>query len=354
MPTTESAGVRLLAAIAVVAVLWALKWTAPISMPLGAAVFLIAVLWPIKRLSNRLVPEPASYAVAILAMILVLALFCGAVWASFQNILGQFEDYRGRFDRLYGSAQDLVESYGLSLPDLSGRRIMGMLQSVAGALYSWLATIGLILALVIMGFPAVAQISAQMRGSMPERAREIAGPIRQIAGKFQGYVATTTLNCLITGLLSYVFALAVGLEFALTWAVLTFLLNYIPTIGSVLSIFPPTLFALVQFDGSVMPAAVFAGFAAIQLAMGTFVFPKLSGEKQAVLPVFVLVAMVVWGWLWGIPGALIGVPLTTGLLIACAQFDSTRWLAVLATKPGSSVAQGPEPEPPPERGREGG
>jgi predicted PurR-regulated permease PerM len=339
MPDATKVTNRLLAVIAGILVLWALSWTAAISMPFAAAVFLIAVLWPIKQLTNRLMPAPVGYTIAVCAMLLALGLFGWALWVAAQNIVSIFSDYQAQFDELYGWLKDTVHGYGMALPEVGSQRVLQLLRSMAGTVYSALATAGLIVALVIIGFPAVSQMADQMHGQMPRRAERFGDMAAEIARKFQTYVTTTTLNCLITGILSYVFALIVGLEFALTWAVLTFLLNYVPTIGSILSVFPPTLFAILQFEGWVMPAVVFAGFSIIQLGMGTFVFPKLSGQRQAILPIFVLAAMVVWGWLWGIPGALLGVPITAGILIACAHFDSSRWITAMMTQPGSLLAE---------------
>lgn len=328
---------RLLAVIAVMIGLWFLKWSAAISMPFGAAAFIVAVLWPIKRWCDLFLPKPTGTVAAVLAMILTLVIFFGALWMATQNIVVKFTEYESEFDTLYESVVNLANRYDFTLPQIEGQRITGMLRAVAGDVYASAATGGLIFALVIMGFPAVTHVASQIRGHLPDQAGEFGGAAAQIAKKFQVYVATTTLNCLLTGVLSYIFALVVGLDFAFTWAMLTFLLNYVPTIGSVLSVFPPTLFALVQFEGLFMPAVVFGGFAAIQLAMGVFVFPKLSGERQALLPVFVLMTMVLWGWLWGIVGALIGVPITAAMLIACAHFESTRWIPALVTLPGNRL-----------------
>lgn len=330
---------RLLAVIAVMIGLWFLKWSAPISMPFGAAAFIVAVLWPIKRWCDHILPKPTGTVAAVLAMMTTLVIFFGALWMATENIVVKFSEYESQFDSLYQSVASLAHRYEFSLPEIEGQRVTGMLQAVAGDVYSSAATGGLIFALVVMGFPAVTQVASQISGHLPDHASKFGGAAAQIAKKFQVYVATTTLNCLITGVLSYIFSLTIGLDFAFTWAMLTFLLNYVPTIGSILSVFPPTLFALVQYEGWLMPAAVFGGFSAIQLAMGVFVFPKLSGERQALLPVFVLMTMVLWGWLWGIVGALIGVPITAALLIACAQFESTRWIPTLVTIPGNRLVE---------------
>ena len=89
----------------------------------------------------------------------------------------------------------------------------------------------------------------------------------------------------------------------------------------------PTLYAIVQFDGAAWPALIFAGFAIIQLTISNVLYPYLQGKSLALSPVGIVVALAFWGWLWGIAGALIAVPLTATLVIVCDAFDQTRWIA---------------------------
>lgn len=125
------------------------------------------------------------------------------------------------------------------------------------------------------------------------------------------------------------FALVIGLDFAIIWGIVTFLMNYIPTIGSVLSVIPPALFAALQFDGVTMPLVVLGGLSALQLVMGNYVDPLISGHYVSLPPFVVLFSVVFWGWLWGIPGAFLGVPITVGVVIVAEHFAATRWIARL-------------------------
>ena len=145
----------------------------------------------------------------------------------------------------------------------------------------------------------------------------------------RSYIGVTTLTSLITGVASAAWALALGLELALVWGVLNFLLNYIPVVGNIVGIIPPTLYALIQFDGWTMPSIVFLGFAAIQIVISNFVYPMLQGHSLALSPVAILVALSFWSWIWGIAGALIAIPLTAALVVVCEHFRSTAWIATL-------------------------
>ena len=123
--------------------------------------------------------------------------------------------------------------------------------------------------------------------------------------------------------------MATGLDLALVWGLLNFLLNFVPVIGNIVGIVPPTMYASIQFGGWTMPLLVFAGFAALQIAISNFIYPWLQGRQLALSPLVIIIAMTFWSWVRGIAGALIAVPLTAATVIACDQFDRSRWLARL-------------------------
>jgi predicted PurR-regulated permease PerM len=122
-------------------------------------------------------------------------------------------------------------------------------------------------------------------------------------------------------------------DFAITWGVLAFILNFIPTIGSIISSFPPILLALVQFHPAVGHAvAVALGLLAIQMVMGNFLSPKLMGDNLNLSPVVVLLFLLFWGWLWGVVGALLSVPLASIIKITC---ENVPQLHMISTFMGS-------------------
>jgi len=97
------------------------------------------------------------------------------------------------------------------------------------------------------------------------------------------------------------------------------------------AVIPPTLFALVQFDGPGRVLAVFLGMGFIEFAIGNFVDPKIAGRFMSLSALVALWVIAFWGWVWGILGALLGIPLTVAVVIICSHFDGTRWIAALLT-----------------------
>jgi AI-2 transport protein TqsA len=154
---------------------------------------------------------------------------------------------------------------------------------------------------------------------------------RDIAWKFRRYMLIRTVVSILTGLLTWLFALAVGLDLAAAWGGLAFAFNYIPFVGSIAAVIPPVLFAFVQFESWQMPLLVLAGMTLIQFSIGNILDPRLEGRALAISPFVVVISIFFWGLIWGVPGAFIGVPLTIALVTVCEQFHTTCWISRLLT-----------------------
>jgi AI-2 transport protein TqsA len=121
--------------------------------------------------------------------------------------------------------------------------------------------------------------------------------------------------------------------------IIAFVLNYIPFLGPLAVVVLSTLFAAAQFESWQMALAILAGMSLIQFSIGNYIEPLFAGTALAVSPFMVLFAVFFWSFLWGIPGAFIGVPMTMALLVMCEQSASTRWIAILL-----SDSEGKDPD----------
>ncbi len=168
-----------------------------------------------------------------------------------------------------------------------------------------------------------------------------AGPFAGAGEKVTRYLLIKTIVSAITGVAAGLLCRFAGLEFWVMWGVIAFMLNYIPTIGSILAAIPPMLLALVQIElGPTL--GIGAGYVIINVALGNFIEPRLMGQSLGLSPLIVFLSLVFWGWLWGPVGMLLCVPLTVMAKLVLESNDETRWLAVLL---GSSreVRQGGPP-----------
>jgi AI-2 transport protein TqsA len=160
------------------------------------------------------------------------------------------------------------------------------------------------------------------------------GVLHQIDELFTEYLSLKTMVSLLTGFLSYIVLLILGIHSPILWAILIFLLNYIPSIGSLIATAFPAVFAMLQFGDISSGVWVLLSVGVIQLIVGNFIEPKIMGNSLNISPFVVLIALVVWGAIWGIVGMLLSVPITVMMIIIMAQFDNTRGLAILLSATG--------------------
>lgn len=333
MIQSSTVGLRLLAVIAVLLTVAALKWSYPVTMPLAAAILVVAAAWPIKPWLDRMLPPSLSYVGTILILFLILTSFILAVYFSISRVFQAFAERQDQFKQLYDSYAGWADERGL--PTLgregaSGQQFLAVAQMILTPLYETLTYLGIVAVLVIFALPEVPALRDKVRERLHgDERRELLGTVGEVANKIRDYLWTMTLTSLITGVASWLLALAVGLDLALVWGVLNFLLNYIPLIGNVVGTIPPALYAAIQYQNWQMPLLVFLGYAALQTVISNFIEPLMQGRSLSLSPVTVVVALSFWGWVWGIPGTLLAVPLTAALVIICQHFHSTEWIAAL-------------------------
>jgi predicted PurR-regulated permease PerM len=169
-------------------------------------------------------------------------------------------------------------------------------------------------------------------GRGPGAKRALAA-IDEAVPAFRRYVWVKSLTSAITGLATWLAALAFGLPLAWVWGFLAFLLEYIPSVGSVLAVAPPTLMALAE-GGLSKGAAVFLVIGTLQIILGNVVDPKLEGKLMALSPFGVLLSIVFWGWLWGPVGALLAVPLSVAVVIACRHIPGAGGVSTIVAGDG--------------------
>ncbi|MFT3722580.1 MAG: AI-2E family transporter [Hyphomonadaceae bacterium] len=184
-----------------------------------------------------------------------------------------------------------------------------------------------------------------------ERAHMVGRDVRRT---MEQYLWVQTALSIINTALTYVTLLALGLHNALFWAFVIFVLNYIPTIGSIVAGILPALFAFVQDDWPpYMPqdelwcaVAVFFGVSVWQFLIGNFVGPRMMANRLNLSALVVLLSLAVWGALWGLPGMFLSAPLTVLIMIVLAQIPGARWIAVLMSADGNPGEYGPKQDEP--------
>jgi AI-2 transport protein TqsA len=143
------------------------------------------------------------------------------------------------------------------------------------------------------------------------------------------YIAVKTWISLVTALMSLGVFLAFGIEFAFFWAVLVFLLNFIPYLGGLVALAPPVALGFLQHDSIWPGVAIIALLTGTQLFTGQLLEPRIAGGRLNLSPLLILLSLAFWGYLWGIPGMLLAVPLTVVIKIILDHIPETRPIATL-------------------------
>ena len=192
---------------------------------------------------------------------------------------------------------------------------------------------------VILGLLEVEDFGRRARNiSNPDIRRVLVTGTIETARKIRRYMLVRTQMSVLTGLLVWMLAKAFGLELAAEWGVIAFTLNYVPFIGPLIATVFPTALALVQFESWQTAVLIFACLNIIQFVVGSYIEPRVSGNALSISPFIVLFSVFFWTYIWGLFGAVIGVPVTIAVLTFCAQHPSSRWLADLLSSSAKAEA----------------
>lgn len=148
------------------------------------------------------------------------------------------------------------------------------------------------------------------------------------------YLGLKTLVSFITGILSYFALLMIGIDSPIFWALLIFILNFIPTIGSLIGTVFPAIFCLLQFGDLTSGAIVLGVVGLIQVLVGNILEPKLMGNSMNISPLVAIMALSFWGVIWGVTGMILSVPITVIMIIVFSQFKSTKGVAIMLSEKG--------------------
>ncbi|GAB4518298.1 MAG: AI-2E family transporter [Parvularculaceae bacterium] len=179
----------------------------------------------------------------------------------------------------------------------------------------------------------------------PDRTKSVNEMIDDISFRIRQYLSIKTFTSALTAILSYVVLLMIGVDYASFWAVLIFVLNFIPIIGSIVAVAFPVLLTIVQFGSLSTFLIALAALTGVQQLVGSIIEPRLLGASLNLSPLVILLSLAIWGAIWGVAGMLLCVPIMVAAMIVLAQFDSTRAIAVFLSSNGE-VGQAAAPKKP--------
>lgn len=331
----ESLVLRILLGLAALTIIIAgLRAAQPVLVPLALAAFLAVTSLPLVNLLRSMrVPNLVAIPAVLLLVIGLLVIIGVIATNSILEIRDVLPLYALRLNVLWVGVVAWLAEHGVVVPGGAQEILLnsGQIGNVAGGLLRGFAGF---MSLVFLVAIVTLFLLAEAAG-IPGKLRRAIGHgdismdrFTRIMAEIQRYLAIKTVTSLSTGLLVGIWALFIGLDFPLFWGLTAFLLNYVPTLGSLVAAVPAVLLAIVQLGvtGAVLTAA---GYVFINVLIGNLIEPAVMGRGLGLSPLIVLLSLLFWGWVWGPIGMLLSLPLTMVLKIMLENVPELAWAAVL-------------------------
>ncbi len=309
------------------------RMTGEVMIPFVVALLFSFVFTPVMRFFERL---RFPY---VLAVVVLLALFLGVmflvalfVYSSVNRLVDQFPEYQKRFIEIVNS---IVRELGLpsELTDqFNWMQTLGSsLVSVSGSFVGFVGSLLIVLVFLLFLLLEKPYLRPKLgRAFGTHRMRRIVIIFAHINRGIGRYLAVKLFASGLTAVIVYVAFSAIGVDFPFVWASLTFVFNFIPSIGSIFITIAAILFAIVQFfpawDLIILTGAIML---AAQLIIGNVVDPQMQGDNLNLSPVVIIFALFFFGWLWGIIGMFLSVPLTVAVKICFEHIPALHPAAAL-------------------------
>jgi len=347
--TTLTVSVVLIAVVLIGGVLYLMR---PVVMPIVLAIFLASLARPVQLRLQKFLPSPLALVATVLATGGILIAFPIVFAANLQVVIQKLPAYGPRLAAIVADIEKVLRDAGIdaSIMDLSSNKTVDRLVSVATeslqGLASFFTTSVLIIFLLIFVLAEANIIKDKLAIALkPTNHAAVMSSVASMQERIQQYVTTKTLFAALNAGVAGGFTAILGIDFPLLWTLLTFILYFIPTFGTLIATLPPVLLALVQFDTPTIAIVSLIGLIVIFNVLGNVLEPRFMGKTLSLSPLVVFISLMFWGWFFGVVGVVLSVPLTVGIGIICQHIEPLQPIAVLLSdkprRPGTDeVARG--------------
>ena len=346
----SNAGRGLLIFAALIVILAGLKSAQTIVVPMLLAVFIATIAAsPLFWCKSKGMSNGLALTSVVLGIFLALGLIAALLTQSTSEFSAKLPFYQERLSNLQNEALVLLQTWDIPLDPalLADAFPLGSLLTLAG---SALRSLGSVLSNGFLIILTVIFILAEATSFYPKLRAVLTHPERDLAhfgrvtGTMNRYIAIKTSVSLFTGVMVTAFLWALDVDFPVLWGLVALLLNFIPTIGSIIAGIPPVLLALVQL-GPTEAGLVVLGFFLVNTIVGNILEPRYMGKGLGLSALVVFVSLIFWGWLLGPVGMLLSVPLTMSAKIALEANPNTAWIARLLAPAQELAGLSPDAEP---------
>ncbi len=314
-----------------------LKLAGPVLFPFFLAIFLSFTLYPVLDFLTRFkIPRAVAIVFILLGTFFIVYLLGSLLYSSGKTFAAEFPKYGQKINDILTSIQERIKIPSQELESFNlveQLNIPNLLLSTLGTFFSFLSNLFLILIFLVFILAGRGETEPKVFRSFKRKQGETFVQIKNnIDAQIQRYLGIKTIISFITGLLATIVLLIFGVDFAILFGFLTFILNYIPNIGSIFATVLPLIIAIFQFD-TLWPAFwILIILGSIQMTLGNFIEPRVMGRGLGLSPLVVLFSLFFWGWLWGLPGMILAVPIAAIIKIVTSNIPSLKFISVLISR----------------------
>jgi len=317
-----------------------LRFTAVVLLPFTIAVLLSFVMYPIvKKLDKIRCPRAVSILVVVILIVTSLYIFGMILFTSGRMVVAQFPRFESRFIEIYIYIARLFElpfdadlTFFENLWAQLGIRtfIRDFTLSFSNMVLHFIISAVLVILFVVFLLLEASYFTEKLNTAFDNRSERFNKMGNDLIAQVSRYLVAKSLISLANGIIFAVSFHLVGLEFAIVWGVIQFLLNFIPNLGSITAGLAISLFALIQFWPDPVPIIiVIAIILAVNLILCNIFDPKIVGEHVGVSPLVILVSLAIWGWIWGFAGMVLAVPMVVIIKIVCENIPIMEPVSIL-------------------------
>ena len=289
---------------------------------------------PVSWLDKKKVPHMLSVTIVLLGILLIISGLSSIIGTSVTNFTSHLGKYESRLQGILVSTNQELQQLGINLSTerltqlFDPGKILDFTASTLGQLGNLMSNATLIFFIVLFVLLEMNSIALKWKVFGASTTGKTIKNLSRIEISVRHYLVIKTLTSLLTGILVGTFLSFLGVEYAILWGLIAFLLNYIPNIGSIIAAIPAILFAWIQL-GVVSMFWTFIIFLSVNMFIGYIVEPRVMGRGMGLSTLVVLLSLIIWGYMLGVVGMFFSVPLTMTLKIILEQNETTKPLAAL-------------------------
>lgn len=287
---------------------------------------------PILWLQRRKVPQGLSIAMVFIMIIAIFVGFGELIAQSLSSFSDNAQLYEDNLDEMGNSILQFLKEKGINVSTekmsniFAPSKIMGLTAGILGQFGGLMGDAFTIFFLALFLLMELDSISVKIKAILKDSTVSLSY-LSVIGNSIRHYLSIKTVTSLLTGILIWIGLAIVGVDYAILWGLVAFLLNYIPNIGSIIAAIPALLFALVQagFGGMLWTGAIFLF---VNIFVGNVIEPKMMGKGMGLSTFVVFLSLIFWGFILGTVGMFLSVPLTMAIKIMLEQSPKTEWIAI--------------------------